>query len=218
MTGDGRGRGHTNLETDPGVPVAGRRFHASAALPAAESRGETVDQVLDRNFAELLQELRVAFTGVQILFAFLLGLAFTQRFRELDGFQVAVYTVALMSSALATMVLIAPVSFHRMVFRRRQKAALVAVADQLLIIGLGILVPTMCSSVLLVLDVVLGRGPAIVGASLIALVALLTWYVLPVAVRRAAPVGSSTARSDGAPPGARIARGGRSRARPARRD
>ena len=213
MTVDGRARG-SNLESDPGVPVAGRRFHASAALPAAESRGETVDQVLDRNFAELLQELRVAFTGVQILFAFLLGLAFTQRFRELDGFQVAVYTVALMSSALATMVFIAPVSFHRMVFRRRQKAALVAVADQLLIIGLAVLVPTMCSSVLLILDVVLGRWPAIVGASFIALVALLTWYVLPVAVRRSPPAEVSQPRGNGAlPPGARVARGGRGRTR-----
>jgi hypothetical protein len=172
------------------VRVAGRRFHASSALPAARSRGETVEQVLDRNFGELLQELRVAFTGVQILFAFLLALAFTQRFHELDGFQIGVYTVALMSSALATMVLIAPVSFHRMVFRRRQKAALVAVADQLLVIGLAILVPTMCSSVLLILDVVLGRWPAIVGATLTAFVALLTWYVLPVTVRRSAPVSS----------------------------
>jgi hypothetical protein len=188
VTGDGRGRGRGNVESDTGVPVAGRRLHASAALPAARSRGETVDQVLDRNFAELLQELRVAFTGVQILFAFLLGLAFTQRFQELDGFQVAVYTVALMSSALATMVLIAPVSFHRMVFRRRQKAALVAVADQLLVVGLAVLVPTMCSSVLLVLDVVLGRWQAVVGAAFTALVAFLTWYVLPVAVRRSAPV------------------------------
>jgi hypothetical protein len=187
VTGDGRGRRHGNLESDPGVPVAGRRFHPSAALPAATLRGETVDQVLDRNFAELLQELRVAFTGVQILFAFLLGLAFTQRFRELDGFQVAVYAVALMSSALATMLLIAPVSFHRMVFRRRQKAALVAVADQLLVVGLAVLVPTMCSAVLLILDVVLGRWQAFVGAWLTALFALLTWYVLPVAVRRSAP-------------------------------
>jgi hypothetical protein len=205
-----------NLESDPGVPLAGKRFHASAALPAAESRGETVDQVLDRNFAELLQELRVAFTGVQILFAFLLALAFTQRFQDLDGFQITVYTVALMSSALATMVFIAPVSFHRMVFRRRQKAALVAVADQLLIIGLAVLVPTMCSSVLLILDVVLGRGPAIIGASFIALVALLTWYVLPVAVRRSAPVVPPTVRGNGADPGVRIARGGRGRMRSSR--
>ena len=100
-----------------------------------------------------------------------------------------------------------------MVFRRRQKAALVAVADGLLIIGLAVLVPTMCSAVLLILDVVLGRGPAIVGAALTALVALLTWYVLPVAVRRTAPVAPPQVRGDGVPPGVRVARGGRGRAR-----
>jgi hypothetical protein len=183
---DGRPRG-SNLQSDPGVPVAGRRTHPAGVLRTAESRGETVDQVLDRNVAELLQELRVAFTGVQILFAFLLGLAFTQRFSDLDGFQIAVYTVALMSSALATMVLIAPVSFHRLVFRRRQKAVLVAFADRLLLIGLAILVPAMSSAVLLVVDVVLGRWQGVLAASLTALVALLTWYVLPLSARQPVP-------------------------------
>ena len=119
------------------VAHGGRRFDHSSAQRAADSRGETLEQLLDRNLAELLQELRVAFTGVQILFAFLLSLAFTQRFTELDGFDIAVYVVALLSTALATMVLIAPVSFHRIVFRRGQKAALVVVADRLLMRGSG---------------------------------------------------------------------------------
>jgi hypothetical protein len=173
-----------NPSSDSGQPVTGRLFDAAAALRTAESRGETVDQVLDRNVAELLQELRVAFTGVQILFAFLLSLAFTQRFQELDGFDLGVYTTALMTTALATMVLIAPVSFHRLVFRRRQKAALVVVADRLLLVGLALLIPAISSSVLLILDVALGRWPAIVGSSLTALVGLLTWYALPLAIRR----------------------------------
>jgi hypothetical protein len=173
-----------NPPSESGEPVAGGLFDAAAALRTAESRGETVDQVLDRNVAELLQELRVAFTGVQILFAFLLSLAFTQRFRELDGFDLAVYTTALMTTALATMVLIAPVSFHRLVFRRRQKAALVVVADRLLIVGLALLIPAISSSVLLILDVALGRWPAIVGSSVTVLVGVLTWYALPLAIRR----------------------------------
>jgi hypothetical protein len=126
----------------------------------------------------------VAFTGVQILFAFLLTLAFTQRFQELDAFQVTVYTVALMSTALATMTLIAPVSFHRIVFRRHQKSALVVAADRLLVIGLAILVPAISSAVLLSLDVVLGLWQAIVGSSLTALVGLVTWYALPLMIRR----------------------------------
>jgi hypothetical protein len=162
---------------------SGRESDASRALHTAESRGETVDQVLDRNVAELLQELRVAFTGVQILFGFLLSLAFTQRFGELNGFDLTIYTVALLCTALATMLLMAPVSFHRLVFRRRQKAALVVVADRLLIVGLALLVPAISCAVLLIVDVVLGRWIGIVCGSLTALVGLLTWYALPLAIR-----------------------------------
>jgi hypothetical protein len=162
---------------------SGRESDVSRALHTAESRGETVDQVLDRNVAELLQELRVAFTGVQILFGFLLSLAFTQRFGELNGFDLTIYTVALLCTALATMLLMAPVSFHRLVFRRRQKAALVVVADRLLIVGLALLVPAISCAVLLIVDVVLGRWIGIVCGSLTALVGLLTWYALPLAIR-----------------------------------
>jgi hypothetical protein len=161
------------------------RFDPSAAVATARARGETVDEVLDRNLAELLQELRMAITGVQILFAFLLGLAFTSRYVTLGGFQLSLYTVALLSTALATIVLIAPVSFHRLVFRRRQKAALVAVADRFLMIGLGLLVLAITSSVLLILDVVLGRWQGLAGGGLIALTGAFTWYGLPVWARRA---------------------------------
>src|SRR4028118_2014927 len=130
-----------------------------SALRSAEARGETLDQLLDRNLAELLQELRVAITGVQVLFAFLLGLAFTQRFADLDAVSRTVYTVTLLATALATVLLIAPVSFHRLVFRRRLKAALIEVGDRMLRAGLALLVLAISSGVLLVLDGVLGRGP-----------------------------------------------------------
>ena len=174
-----------SLRSQPPEPTASSGlFDPSGALQTAASRGETVDQVLDRNVAELLQELRVAFTGVQILFAFLLGMAFTQRFTLLRAFDLAVYTVALLSSAMATMLLIAPVSFHRIVFRRRQKAALVVVADRLLVIGLAMLVPAISCSVLLIIDLVLGRWAGIVCGSVTALIGLLTWYVLPLVIRR----------------------------------
>jgi hypothetical protein len=159
------------------------RFDVAPAVRSAASRGETLDQLLDRNLAELLQELRVAITGVQILFAFLLGLAFTQRFAGLDRFGLAVYTVTLLTTALATIVLIAPVSFHRLVFRRRQKAALIAVADRLLMVGLAMLVLAISSAVLLILDVVLGRWQGVAGGLLIAVVGVLTWYALPVWAR-----------------------------------
>ncbi|HET6394589.1 MAG TPA: DUF6328 family protein [Blastococcus sp.] len=179
--------------TSPPHKVAhgGRRSDHSSAQRAADSRGETMEQLLDRNLAELLQELRVAFTGVQILFAFLLSLAFTQRFSELDGFDITVYVVALVSTALATMVLLAPVSFHRIVFRRGQKAALVLVADRLLMLGLALLIPAICSAVLLILDVVLGRWQAIVGSAVTVTVGLVTWYAMPIVVRRAGSGGAA---------------------------
>ncbi len=161
------------------------RFNTEAALRSARSRGETLDQVLDRNLNELLQELRVAITGVQILFAFLLGLAFTQRFTSLDRFQVAVYTVTLLTTALATIALIAPVSFHRLVFRRRQKSALIVVADRLLLLGLGLLVVAIGCAVLLTLDVVLGRWQGLAGGAAVALAGVLTWFGLPAWARRA---------------------------------
>jgi Family of unknown function (DUF6328) len=172
------------------------RFAPSPVRLSARARGETVDQVLDRNLAELLQELRVAFTGVQILFAFLLGLAFTTRFTTLGGFELTVYTLALLSTALATILLIAPVSFHRLVFRLRQKAALVTVADRLLRVGLGLLALAISCAVLLILDVVLGRWQGLAGGGLVAFVAVLTWYVLPVGARRAARVAPPPAAED----------------------
>ena len=167
------------------LPPPTGRFDPAAAMRAADLRGETLDQVLDRNVGELLQELRVAFTGVQILFAFLLSLAFTPKFSGLTNFDLCVYTVALLSTALATMVFIAPVSLHRIVFRRRQKYALVWLGDRLLVVGLLLLIPAIGSAVLLIMDVVLGRGPAILAASVTAGVGLLTWYALPLATRRA---------------------------------
>jgi hypothetical protein len=165
----------------------GGRSDLSAAARTARARGETLDQVLDRNLAELLQELRVAITGVQVLFAFLLGLAFTQRFTELDDFELAVYTVTLLATALATVVLIAPVSFHRLVFRRRRKAVLIAVADRLLLVGLALLVLAISGGVLLILGVVLGRGPGVAGGASVLLVGVLTWYGLPLWARGVRP-------------------------------
>ncbi|MGY1693233.1 DUF6328 family protein [Geodermatophilus sp. SYSU D01105] len=149
-------------------------------------RGQTPEEVLDRNLAELLQEMRVAITGVQILFAFLLTLPFTARFEDLGAFGTTVYSVTLLSTAAATLVLIAPVSFHRTLFRRQRKAELVAFADHALLIGLGLLFLGIASAVLLVLDVVLGRWPAVVGCGFVVLVGAVAWYALPLRHRRSA--------------------------------
>ena len=157
---------------------------SAAARRSARSRGETLDQVLDRNLGELLQELRVAITGVQILFAFLLGLAFTQRFARLDRFDVTVYTITLLTTAVATLLLIAPVAFHRLVFRRRQKDTLIVVADRLLLLGLSLLIVAISCAVALILDVVLGRAEALAGGALVAVIGVLLWFALPAWARR----------------------------------
>jgi Family of unknown function (DUF6328) len=151
---------------------------------AALLRGQTPEEVLDRNLAELLQEIRVAITGVQILFAFLLTLPFTARFGDMGAFGTTVYTVTLLSTATATLVLIAPVSFHRTLFRQHRKPELVAFADRALLIGLGLLLLGIASAVLLVLDVVLGGWPAVIGCGFTVVVGTVTWYVLPLRQRR----------------------------------
>src|SRR5690349_19677592 len=114
--------------------MSGRDTEAPA--PAASGRDETPLERWDRNFTELLQELRVAQTGVQILFAFLLTLPFTNRFTAVTGFERGVYVVTLVAAAAATALLIAPVSYHRIVFRQGRKPQLVLIASRLAALGL----------------------------------------------------------------------------------
>ena len=151
---------------------------------SARDRGERPQEVLDRNVDELLQETRVATAGVQFLFAFLLTLPFTQRFGELTDFQRDLYVLTLLSTACSALVFIAPVAFHRVLFRQQEKEAVVAFADRALLVGLVLLLVGISSAVLLVLDVVLGRGWAVAGCALVSVLGLGLWFALP-AVRRA---------------------------------
>src|SRR3954451_17524891 len=104
----------------------------------------------DRNFDDLLQELRVAQTGVQILFAFLLTLPFSNGFPKTTAFQKDVYIVALLAAAFATAMIIAPVAFHRALFRQGRKPELVRYAHKMATGGLSFLLISLISSVLLV--------------------------------------------------------------------
>ena len=131
----------------------------------ADARGETPLQRADRAHGEILQEVRVAQTGVQILFAFLLTLASTSRFASVTHFQRSVYVVTLMLCAAAAALLIAPAAFHRMVYRRRLKHHLVRIANRLALSGLVLLLLALVSALLLILDVVIGRGPALLLAA-----------------------------------------------------
>lgn len=138
----------------------------------AGARGETPLQRVDRAYGEILQEIRVAQTGVQILFAFLLALAFTTRFATITRFQRDLYVLTLMLSAGSAALLIAPAAYHRMVYRRRLKQHLVQVANRLALSGLAMLLLAITSALLLILDVVLGRGPALLLGT-----GALTWFV-----------------------------------------
>jgi hypothetical protein len=157
-----------------------------AAGSGAHDRGageETERERLNRNFAELLQEVRVAETGVQILFAFLLTLPFTQRFEDLMGRDVAAYAISAVGAAVATVVLVAPVSFHRLTFREGRKPELVAFASVLALVGLVSFGVALISASFLIADVVLGPGAGIGFAVLVGGLAVGLWFVLPLAKR-----------------------------------
>src|SRR5215469_16088368 len=149
----------------------------------AEARGETPLQRADRAYGEILQEVRVAQTGVQILFAFLLALAFQARFASITDFQRVTYAVTLMLCAAATALLIAPAAFHRVVYRRRLKLHLVQAATRLALSGLVLLMLSLVSAVLLILDVVFGTGPAVIMASGTFGWFFAWWFVLPACSR-----------------------------------
>src|SRR4030095_2782270 len=126
-------------------------------MPDEKSRmpNESEKDRWDRNFADLLQELRVAQTGVQILFAFLLTLPFSSGFPKATAFQKDTYVVALISAAFATAMIISPVAFHRALFRQGRKPELVRYAHKMASGGLAFMLVSMVSSVLLVTDYVL---------------------------------------------------------------
>ena len=149
----------------------------------AEVRNETPEQRLDRNFSEMLQEVRVAQTGVQILFAFLLTVVFFAGFHVLHGAGLAVYAGTVVSSALATGFLIAPVACHRVLFRHRAKDRLVLGSHRLTLAGLALLGVSVIGSLVLVLEVALGWTWALVVSGGVAVVFVLPWVVLPLTLR-----------------------------------
>lgn len=141
--------------------------------------GQSRDDQLIRNWDELLQELRVSQTGVQILTGFLLTLPFTQRFEALDGLQRSVYLTVLVGSVVTTCLLVAPVAFHRLLFRRHRREWLVAAANRAARAGLVMLALTTSGVVFLVFDVVINREIAVVAGALTLLFFSVVWIVVP---------------------------------------
>ncbi len=146
-------------------------------------RNESAEQRADRQWVELLQEVRVAQTGVQILLAFLLTVAFTPRFAELGDTDRAIYIATVLFGSLAAGALIGPVSFHRIVAGRRIKPQAVRWASRLTFIGLILLLCTLTAALLLVLRVTMHNAlvPWLVAG--VVTWYLLCWFILPLWAR-----------------------------------
>jgi O-antigen/teichoic acid export membrane protein len=156
---------------------------ASRTGPREESEKER----LDRNLLELLNEVRVALPGVQVLFAFLLTVPFTARFETLTSGQETVYYITLISTAISTALLIAPSAHHRITFRRQDKHYLVFLANRLTIAGLGFLAFAMSGVMLLITDVLYGMTATVIAGSVTVVGFTTLWYVMPILRRLRRP-------------------------------
>lgn len=151
-------------------------------------RDETDTERLDRNWADLLQELRVAQTGVQLLTGLLLTVPFQQRFPTLPGHAQAVYLVTTALSVAATGLLIAPVGMHRLLFRRHARQVLVSVGQGCAVGGLGLLGLAVTGVVLLIFDTVAGTAAGVAAAGCAFVLFAGLWGVMPLALRRSSGV------------------------------
>jgi Family of unknown function (DUF6328) len=158
--------------------------HPEASKLWDDDRDETEAQRLDRNWSSLLQELRVSQTGVQLLTGFLLTLPFQQRFTQLDATMRAVYLVTVACSLGATVLLVAPVGMHRVLFRRHRLDALVSAAHACAFAGLILLGVALVGVAVVIFNTVVGRtgGWIAGGATLAAFVTF--WFMIPLPLRR----------------------------------
>jgi len=147
-------------------------------------RKETAEERADRNLSELLQELRVALPGVQVLFAFLLTVPFSQGFDRLTDFQRELYFGVLLATALTTALLIAPTANHRMLFRKRDKEHLVRISNRLTLAGLAVLALSLIGAVLLISDILFKGTMTIVSTAVTGIVLATLWALLPLYRRR----------------------------------
>lgn len=149
-----------------------------------DGRDETFDEKMDRNWAELLQELRVLQTGVQILAGFLLTLPFQSRFETLDGFQLTLYLTNVVLAALTTALILLPVSAHRRLFRKGLKDTLVASADRIAKVALAGVALLSVGTSALVFDVTAGRTAGLTAGGALLAVLLILLVLIPNRLRR----------------------------------
>lgn len=150
-------------------------------------RLESEEERVDRNLSDLLQELRVALPGVQVLFAFLLTVPFTQRFEDLSSFDQKLYYGVLITVALATVMLVAPTAGHRILFRRQQKEFIVTISNTLALIGLLFLAIAMTGAIALISDFIFGTTTAVISTIVMALAYAGFWYLGPLKRRQELP-------------------------------
>jgi hypothetical protein len=145
--------------------------------------GEDHQERTSRELIELLQELRIVIPGVQVLFAFLLTVPFSQGFSKLDSLQQGVFFATLLCTAVATALLIAPSAHHRLLFRQGVREQRLKMGNVLAIIGLAFIVPAMVGVIFVITDLIFGLTAALVVTAATALFFLLLWFVLPLPYR-----------------------------------
>lgn len=158
-------------------------------VPEDNDRDEAPGERLDRQWSELLQELRVTQTGIQLLGGFLLILPFQSRFADLGPGLTLVFLTAVVTATLSTFCVLAPVAMHRALFRSHQKDVLVDTSDVLTRIGLTLLAVTTVLVAALVFGFVAGPVPGVVAAAVASSVCLVLWWGLPMLITRRRPEG-----------------------------
>jgi hypothetical protein len=147
------------------------------------SGGESREERINRELIELLNELRVALPGVQVLFAFLLAVPFTQRFRQLTDVQEYAFFISLLCTTAGSVLLIAPSAYHRLRFRQHDKEQMLQTANRLSIAGTVFLAVAMTSAVYLITDLVFNTALTVLVTTLTAATFAWFWYGLPLSRR-----------------------------------
>ncbi|SMQ59423.1 DUF6328 family protein [Agreia sp. VKM Ac-1783] len=170
-----------------------------------DGRRETLTERLDRNWDEILQELRVIQTGTQILTGFLLAAVFQSRFTDLDDYQKVVYASLVVVTILTTVMGLAPVSLHRILFRQHAKATIVGATDRFLQLTMTGVAVTLAGTAMLIFDFVFGRAGGIVAGVGVLLLVTLLWVVVPRRLRsRVSAAASASAGAAPDRPGAQL--------------
>jgi hypothetical protein len=164
------------------VPVSDPRSGTvSASGDGARDDGEAPDERLNRELIELLNELRVALPGVQVLFAFLLIVPFSDRFQDLTGSQRAFYFATFVGTTVATGLFMAPTAYHRIRFREGDKERMLRTSNRFAVVGIGFLALSVTMAVVLTADLLFGLATAaMIGLATFAFL-VWVWFAIPVA-------------------------------------